>query len=261
MGRTGEDFSEVYQAVRGKVKHADIIKGITSILSKNYKANGLDLPPLALTELVAVLKQEAMPVSAKKVDFSLLQKLVFFQCAFYALSGEEDIEVKGKYLDVYANHIKLYKTLARDTGKLFNRIEVPLIINLSLPLKETQKRLAKVTEVVAGIYYKCVEEAILECDLTGIMPVWTFHKDVIGNEVEWSKILSDWGVSYYIYDCLYNKNKSKVNIIDDLKHNSLIFPNPKDSPNSIHKLDSYVDKAERLILTTQQGTFPATLDV
>lgn len=264
MEKVHKLVSELEIAITDRFKNScnnrnkNIIADITNIVSKVSREYRVEIPPELLNNILTKSDIKDKYKGLPSVNTDLLKKILLFQLLFYNLGSENDNNTEDYYSMLSFDHIKYYTKLLVTPEHISELIELPLFLNTSLPLAENMRalnRFCEATKITMELIYKNVQESISDSGVKGFMPFWIFHKDVIGNELEWIKTIERWEVCYIVYKW-HKKEGIKKSDICRKKSLNHLFTNIDDGPNSTHRLDRFLVEAEQLILSAEAGTFP-----
>jgi len=248
--------------IKSGVKPKSMVNGISALLLKLDKEHQKEMKPELLNAIIATSIVKKKYKEDVAIPSDMLKRILLWQCCFYGLNDDVDDSIKRRYLYIWDSPNELYKSILESASKLSDSIEISFRVWMNLPLAINARELDKfydAAKTTINVFYKNVEGAILEGGSKGFMPLWVFHKDIIGNETAWEKIFDNWSKCYYVYDKRKKEGLTKTGLVKHLKKlDSFSYLNltEKELANPIHKVTNLLDEAERLILSAKRGTFP-----
>lgn len=216
-----------------------------------------------LNEIINASNVKKRYTARTQIDFNILKKMMYWQYRYYQLGRGDDKVLLDTYALLWDEHIELYNAFTEGIGEVnISEEEFTFKIDYSMSLSENLialDKFADATRITLNIIYKALEGVISGTGEVGIMPFWLFHKDVIGNEPEWYKTINYWLKYYYayiIYDAVGRSKSELVRKLIKIKAFDNLSLTENDMSNSIHKVDKYINEADRLIASAKRGTFP-----
>ncbi|WP_224984479.1 hypothetical protein [Geomonas agri] len=236
---------------------AERIKAVlASAMPEDY--DEIDLTPDALIDVIRYVRDEVNKPRAFEPNYQLLQEILKYQRKFYLQGTVDDTSLLLTYRSYIIRHSEVYETLREELDKR-GEVTFHYELNMALPLHEnidSIKRYCNALEIAVRSQYGIVSTMLDECK--GLGPFFIFHEDVIGNEEAWDKRLLYWYACYEAHTLCHVKGLSKAETIRELDASlpNLYRFNLDDMTNATHKLDGYLDEANRLIASAAAGTFP-----
>jgi hypothetical protein len=254
--------NQINTIFKNNVKSKALIGEISNVLVSLCKNDNVDTTVSYINDILtqSIAKKKYQKTSDN--DYGKLKAILFLQSVFYDLVGEVDEKVKNIYLDMFGDPVGYYDAFISGISEQSYEEEIAFAIDMSRPVTENVRNLEKFADaakITINAMYKVIERLLYEKGEFGLMPLFIFHKDVIGNDAEWEETIHRWGLCYYVYNLHHIEKVSKSDLVRRLKENKLFsFLNltEKDMPNSIHRLGKLLDEAEQLVASAKRGTFP-----
>jgi len=221
-----------------------------------------DPSTLQLTDLISAVRKPRNLEEAP-INFNLLYRLLKLQVRYYTLGTDINKETLREYLYLVVHHKGLYAEVCEVLQEKFNLQPFQFHLDVGLPFQKNLERLRAYTaslEIAVNATYNMISEE-LGPRCKGMKSFLLFHHKMIGNEVEWGKMLAYWTACLKAYKLHKIQGLSKADVVRRLSDSP--FSRAYDfnaeltgMANATHKLDRYLADAERLVATAALGTFP-----
>ena len=259
-------MDEVMLELEAKANTNAKVKTLVADISKiivSGSAKGIDLitPELLNNTLVSYVTKRKNKKQSDS-DNKLLQQILFWQYCFYMLNDEIDADIKKQYLDLYGLFSKCYEILVEKFSTDGAVVAIPYKFDFSRSQARNMEELQKFYEaakISIAVHYKIIEESIRDSGEKGMVALWVYHRDVVGNEDDWNDKLDYWAKCYFVYDQFHKEGMTKTGLVkylQGLDAFALEYLEQKTNHNAIHKVDVFLNEAERLMQSAKLGTFP-----
>lgn len=251
-------LKQVEEAARSKFKVREMLDQFKAD-PKTEVDNDSDPTPLDVFNIIESFKHNEYVSDKSGGGNDLLKKMLLWQYGFYELSKQPDMLLGNLYLGLYKRSNKMNKLIADGLSDLSEDLHIPYRLNMSVPLTEAVERANALTNslrITVKSVYRIVKNNFMLNDKTkGIMPFIVFQHEVIGNEAKWNDEIDSWALCHHMYKEHYVNGLTKTEIVERWDKSNVNLVN-RDKPNSISRLNKMLAKAERLIVSCENGTFP-----
>jgi hypothetical protein len=252
---------QIENSIKNSKTYKSMVNGIVTSIKDISEKHHTDLKPSVLLHLINTTAFDRKHKDITDLRYDILKDILLWQCAYYDLNDNIEVNLKELYSKLLCYHIKCYEAII-DLFKQLEVVTIPFNFRLSNPMNESisdAKQFIDSTAIIIKVMYGLLEEGVRESGEKGIMPLFVFHKDVIGNEASWEKTLKHWTLCYLLYKTHFKEGMSKTQIVKEFINISSVSKysfNENDIPNSIHRLNILLEEARQLVISAQNGTFP-----